>query len=74
VTLISPLQIWCHTYSQTDRFHEIEAIFTSHANPKYFLFHPLYQIFGYIYGVLNIGKKISLSGFYETNLLSLVTS
>jgi hypothetical protein len=33
------------------------GVFTSHANPKYFLFHLLYQIFERMYGVLNIGKK-----------------
>jgi hypothetical protein len=34
-----------------------EAVFTSHANPKYFLFHPSYRIFGRMHGVLNVGKK-----------------
>jgi hypothetical protein len=31
--------------------------FTSHANPKYFLFHPSHQIFKRMYGALNVGKK-----------------
>jgi hypothetical protein len=33
------------------------ALFTSHANPKYFFFHPSHQIFRRMHGVLNIGKK-----------------
>jgi hypothetical protein len=33
------------------------GVFTSHANSKYFLFHPSYQIFGHMYGVLNVDKK-----------------
>jgi subtilisin family serine protease len=33
------------------------ALFTSHANPKYFLFHPSHQIFRRMYGALNVGKK-----------------
>jgi hypothetical protein len=33
------------------------ALFTSHPNPKYFLFHPSHQIFRRIHGALNIGKK-----------------
>jgi hypothetical protein len=33
------------------------AVFTSHANPKYFLFHPSHQIFGRMHGALNVGKK-----------------
>jgi hypothetical protein len=35
------------------------ALFTSHANPKYFLFLSSHQIFGRMNGVLNIGKKIT---------------
>jgi hypothetical protein len=34
-----------------------KAVFTSHANPNYFLFHPSHQIFGRMHGALNIGKK-----------------
>jgi hypothetical protein len=33
------------------------GVFTSHANPKYFLFHPLHRIFGRMHGALNVGKK-----------------
>jgi hypothetical protein len=33
------------------------ALFTSHANPKYFLFHPSHRIFRRIHGALNVGKK-----------------
>jgi hypothetical protein len=31
--------------------------FTSHPNPKYFLFHPSHQIFRHMYETLNVGKK-----------------
>jgi hypothetical protein len=34
-----------------------KALFTSHANLKYFLFHPSHRIFRRIHGALNIGKK-----------------
>jgi hypothetical protein len=34
-----------------------EALFTSHPNPKYFLFHPSHQIFRRMHGALNVGKK-----------------
>jgi hypothetical protein len=34
-----------------------KATFTSHANPKYFFFHPSHHIFGRMHEVLNIGKK-----------------
>jgi hypothetical protein len=37
----------------------IEAVFTWHANPKYFLFHPSHQIFEHMHGTLNVGKKIT---------------
>jgi hypothetical protein len=33
------------------------ALFSCHANPKYFLFHPSHQIFKHIHGALNVGKK-----------------
>jgi hypothetical protein len=33
------------------------AAFTSHASPKYFLFHLSHQIFGRMHGALNIDKK-----------------
>jgi hypothetical protein len=36
----------------------IEGVFTSHTNPKYFIFHSSYQIFGHMHEVLNIAKKI----------------
>jgi hypothetical protein len=35
------------------------ALFTSPPNPKYFLFHPLHQIFRRMHGTLNVGKKIT---------------
>jgi hypothetical protein len=34
-----------------------EGVFTSHANPKYFLFYPSHRIFGRMHGALNVGKK-----------------
>jgi hypothetical protein len=34
-----------------------KALFTSHPNPKYFLFHPSHQIFRRMHGALNVGKK-----------------
>jgi hypothetical protein len=34
-----------------------KGVFTSHANPKYFLFHPSHRIFGRMHGALNVGKK-----------------
>jgi hypothetical protein len=34
-----------------------EALFTWHANPKYFLFYPSHRIFKRIHGALNVGKK-----------------
>jgi hypothetical protein len=37
----------------------IGALFTSHANLKYFLFHPSHRIFERIYRTLNVGKKIT---------------
>jgi hypothetical protein len=33
------------------------ALFTWHANPKYFLFHLSHQIFKRMHGALNVGKK-----------------
>jgi hypothetical protein len=33
------------------------ALFTSHANPKYFIFHPSHRIFRRMHGTLNVGKK-----------------
>jgi hypothetical protein len=55
----------------------IQALFTSHPNPKYFLFYPSHQIFRRMYGALNVGKKDnylhSLSVNIGTNLLSLVS-
>jgi hypothetical protein len=33
------------------------ALFSCHANPKYFLFHPSHRIFKRMHGVLNVGKK-----------------
>jgi hypothetical protein len=36
---------------------KIKALFTSHPNPKYFLFHPSHQIFRRMHEVLNVGKK-----------------
>jgi hypothetical protein len=38
---------------------ETKGVFTSHANPKYFLFALSHQIFRYMHGVLNVGKKIT---------------
>jgi hypothetical protein len=35
----------------------IQGVFTSHANPKYFFFHPSHQIFKRMHGALNIDKK-----------------
>jgi hypothetical protein len=34
-----------------------QALFTSHPNPKYFLFHPSHQIFRRMHEALNVGKK-----------------
>jgi hypothetical protein len=34
-----------------------KGVFTSHANPKYFLFHSSHQIFGRMHRVLNVDKK-----------------
>jgi Holliday junction resolvasome RuvABC ATP-dependent DNA helicase subunit len=34
-----------------------KAWFTSHANPKYFLFHPSHRIFRRMHRALNVGKK-----------------
>jgi mTERF domain-containing protein len=34
-----------------------EALFTFHANPKYFLFHPSHRIFRRMHGALNVVKK-----------------
>jgi hypothetical protein len=42
--------------SITAREHN-RAVFTSHTNPKYFLFHPSHQIFERMHGALNIDKK-----------------
>jgi hypothetical protein len=36
---------------------QIEGVFTSHANPKYFLFHPSHRIFRRMHEALNVGKK-----------------
>jgi hypothetical protein len=33
------------------------ALFTSHPNPKYFIFYLSHQIFRRMHGALNIGKK-----------------
>jgi hypothetical protein len=33
--------------------------FTSHANPKYFLFHSSHRIFKRMYGALNVSKNIT---------------
>jgi hypothetical protein len=46
-----------HLQSQTKSLALVEAVFTSHANPKYFIFHPSHQIFRRIHEVLNVGKK-----------------
>jgi hypothetical protein len=40
------------------RLH-VEALFTSHANPKYLIFHPSHRIFKHMNGALNVGKKIT---------------
>jgi hypothetical protein len=42
--------------SQNNCFH-FGALFISHPNPKYFLFHPSRQIFRRMHGALNVGKK-----------------
>jgi hypothetical protein len=34
-----------------------KGVFTSHANPKHFLFHPPHRIFRRMHGALNVGKK-----------------
>jgi threonine/homoserine/homoserine lactone efflux protein len=34
-----------------------KGVFTSHANPKYFLFYSSHRIFGRMHGALNVGKK-----------------
>jgi hypothetical protein len=34
-----------------------KALFTSHANLKYFFFHLSHQIFQRMHGALNVGKK-----------------
>jgi hypothetical protein len=39
------------------RIVQAEALFTFHANPKYFLFHPSHRIFQRMHGALNVGKK-----------------
>jgi hypothetical protein len=54
ISLSSTLNI-----SSTLFFSQIQGAFTSHANPKYFLFHPLHQIFERMHVVLNVGKKIT---------------
>jgi hypothetical protein len=55
----------------------LQGVFTSHANSKYFFFHPSHRIFEHMHETLNVGKKInqlhSLSVNVETNLLSLVS-
>jgi hypothetical protein len=38
-------------------FGNNKGVFTSHANPKYFFFHPSHRIFGRMHGVLNVVKK-----------------
>jgi hypothetical protein len=43
--------------SATSTGHINRALFTSHPNPKYFLFHPSHQIFRRMHGVLNVDKK-----------------
>jgi hypothetical protein len=35
----------------------LQAAFTCHAFPKYFLFHPSHRIFRRMHEVLNVGKK-----------------
>jgi hypothetical protein len=35
----------------------VQAVFTWHANPKYFLFHPSHRIFRRMHKALNVGKK-----------------
>jgi hypothetical protein len=35
----------------------IQGVFTSRANQKYFLFHSSHRIFGRMHGALNVGKK-----------------
>jgi hypothetical protein len=47
--------------TQIDRnilqLYRSKALFTSHPNPKYFLFHPSHQIFRRMHEALNVGKK-----------------
>jgi hypothetical protein len=38
-------------------FRVIKGVFTSHAKPKYFFFHPLHPTFGRMHGALNVSKK-----------------
>jgi hypothetical protein len=35
----------------------LEAVFTCHANPKYFFFHSSHRIFERMHEALNVGKK-----------------
>jgi hypothetical protein len=49
---------WCCRLHMKPYFNNaIMALFSCHANPKYFLFHPSHRIFRRMHGVLNIGKK-----------------
>jgi HEPN domain-containing protein len=48
-----------HFHCQQAKPALMKALFTSHANPKYFLFHPSHQIFERMHEVLNVGKKIT---------------
>jgi hypothetical protein len=48
-------------YSRVTYYHSAsinsQALFTSHPNLKYFLFHPSHQIFRRMNRALNVGKK-----------------
>jgi hypothetical protein len=48
---------WQQSPSVTWHYLPIRAMFTSHANLKYFLFHPSHRIFKRMHGALNVDKK-----------------
>jgi hypothetical protein len=53
LSVLVGLDGWCCFSSASSA----QGVFTSHANLKYFLFHPLHRIFGHMHEVLNISKK-----------------
>jgi hypothetical protein len=51
-----PMRSETETFVVSKRIYTMD-VFTSHANPKYFLFHPSHRIFRRMHVALNIGKK-----------------